>query len=222
MDAKAQATTIRRRVASLQPANTPNLRTLRREISKQLAAEQPDTVLGVAFHLLEGGNVGHRFFAYELVSSHKLSLSGLGEKELLRLGRGLDSWGAVDCFACILSGRVWREGQVQDALIHGWARSPDRWWRRAALVSTVPLNNRTQGGRGDASRTLAICVLLAADRDDMVVKAMSWALRELSKRDAAAVRDFIASHQDALAPRVLREVGNKLTTGRKNPRSRSV
>jgi 3-methyladenine DNA glycosylase AlkD len=220
LDPKTLAAAVRRRIAALRPANAPNLRSVRREVSKQLAAAEPGTVLDVAYRLLEQGGLGHRFVAYELVCHHGPALASLGESELLRLGRGLDSWGAVDCFACYLSGRVWRERQVPDSLIRRWARSKDRWWRRAALVSTVPLNNRTQGGRGDASRTLAICVLLAADRDDMVVKALSWALRELAKRDAAAVREFLAARQDELAPRVLREVGNKLATGRKNPRPR--
>jgi 3-methyladenine DNA glycosylase AlkD len=220
LNSKALTATIRQRVVALRPANTPTLRRHRREYSKLLAGAEPRDVLGVAYGLLEGGDLVPRFVAYELVCHHGPTLAGLGEKALLRLGRGIDSWGAVDCFACFLSGRAWRERQIPDAVIHQWARSSDRWWRRAALVSTVPLNNRSQGGRGDPGRTLPVCALLLPDRDDMVVKAMSWALRELSKRDAATVRAFLVEHQTSLAPRVLREVGNKLTTGLKNPRRR--
>lgn len=128
-----------------------------------------------------------------------------------------DGWAAVDTFACYLSGPAWREHQVPDAVIHRWARSPDRWWRRAALVSTVPLNAPARGGRGDTARTLAVCTLLVKDRDDMVAKALSWALRELARRDPHAVRRFLAEHQDELAARVLREVRNKLDTGLKTP-----
>lgn len=47
----------------------------------------------------------------------------------------------------------------------------------------------------------------------MVVKALSWALRELVFWDAGAVGDFIEGHD--VAPRVRREVVNKLETGRK-------
>ena len=54
----------------------------------------------------------------------------------------------------------------------------------------------------------------------MVVKAMSWALRELAKRDPKAVADFIRDEDDRLAPRVRREVLNKLKTGLKSPRRR--
>ena len=52
-------------------------------------------------------------------------------------------------------------------------------------------------------------------RDDMVVKALSWALRELSKRDPAAAAAFIRKYDARLAARVRREVTAKLETGRK-------
>ena len=60
--------------------------------------------------------------------------------------------------------------------------------------------------------------LLGRDRDPMVVKALSWSLRELAKRDPAAVRRFLSDQGGALHALVRREVGNKLRTGLKNPR----
>ncbi len=63
-----------------------------------------------------------------------------------------------------------------------------------------------------------MCRLLVDDHDDMVVKAMSWALRELIVHDPEAVRGFLTEYEDHLAARVKREVENKLTTELKNPR----
>jgi 3-methyladenine DNA glycosylase AlkD len=200
------------------PAVTAPLRGLRREYSRRLAGSPAAEVVALAAALVERGGIPRRFIACELVHYHPGALASLGVRELARLGRGLNSWGAVDMFACYLAGPAWRERQVSDALVRRWARSADRWWRRAALVSTVPLNSRALGGRGDTARTVAICRMLVADRDDMVVKALSWALRELVKRDPAAARRFVASHRRVLAARVVREVGNKLATGLKNPR----
>ncbi len=157
--------------------------------------------------------------AFELVHFHPASLSGLGEGELSALGSSLRSWGEVDAFACYLSGPAWREGQVSDQWIEAWTRSDDRYLRRAALVSTVPLNSKAKGGRGDAARTLSVCDLLRSDRDDLVVKALSWALRELAVRDASAVARYVRENERSLAPRVRREVRNKLETGLKNPRA---
>ena len=85
-------------------------------------------------------------------------------------------------------------------------------------MSTVAFNIRSRGGKGDVPRTLAICRLLVADHEDMVVKALSWALRELVYFDHEAVERFIQEHEHVLASRVKREVGSKLRTGLKSPR----
>ena len=56
------------------------------------------------------------------------------------------------------------------------------------------------------------------DREDLVVKAMSWALRAVAQRDPDGARKFLSNNRDRLAARVIREVENKLNTGVKNPR----
>lgn len=173
-------------------------------------------MIELALRLIKRPELHYRFLAYELVQFHKHALRSLTAKTLEELGNGIDSWGAVDSFACCLAGPVWRERQVSDVVIKRWARSTDRWWRRAALVSTVPLNLRARGGQGDASRTLQICELLIDDRDDMVVKAMSWALRELGKRSPDPTYRFLDRFEGQLATRVIREVRSKLITGLKN------
>lgn len=218
LTAKTLEAQIASRIALLPIANTESVRAIRREYSRQIVKCPPEMVVDLAGRLVAKSHL-LRFVGYELVLHHKPALQSLNAPLLERLGKGLDSWGAVDTFASYLAGPAWRERQVPDKLIHGWARSPDRWWRRAALVSTVPLNNKTRGGSGDVARTLGVCRILVRDRDDMIVKAMSWALRELAKRDPAAVWAFLSDHQEVLAPRVVREVKNKLETGLKNRKS---
>ena len=211
------------RIRALPNLKTENVRNVRKEFSKRLVNTSPQFVVSIAIRLLLLNRPGfeYRLVAYELVCYHKAALRSLGEKELELLGQGISSWGDVDTFACYLAGPAWREFQVPDELIHNWACSEDRWWRRAAVVCTVALNNKARGGRGDTARTLDVCRLLVSDRDDMVVKALSWSLRELSRRDPDAVRAFLLEYKGMLAPRVVREVNTKLTTGLKNPRKNS-
>jgi 3-methyladenine DNA glycosylase AlkD len=199
-------------------SDTQSIRRTRREFSKEIAGAAPNEIVKLAFKLLERGDFMHRFIAYELVSAHRDALGSLNAKTLEQLGTPLNSWESVDTFCSYLAGPAWRERQVPDSLIKRWARSKDRWWRRAALVSTVPLNSKARGGSGDPRRTLMICEMLVEDRDDMVEKALSWALRELAKRDPSSARAFLRKHQVVLGARVLREVRNKLATGLKNPR----
>jgi 3-methyladenine DNA glycosylase AlkD len=216
-EADTLAAQISRRLRARPSASVPELRRLRREISRDLRDAPARVVIRAAKEVSRMAHRGHRFVAYELVKHHPAAPSALDAKQLGRLGEGMDSWDAVDCFAIYLSGPAWQQGRIPARVIHAWARSPDVWWRRAALVSTVPLNSRAHGGKGDTRQTLAVCRMLERDRDPMVVKALSWALRELSKRDPRAVGDFIAARAGSLAALVKREVRNKLSTGLKNP-----
>jgi 3-methyladenine DNA glycosylase AlkD len=210
------AAEINSRLASLSSRTAEEMRAIRRHYSQGLAAAKPAFVIRLALHLLRQPDPLCRFVAYEIVTCHKPALDSLGQEQLLKLGKGLNSWSTVDCFACYLAGPIWRDGRLPDAVIVGWTRSSDRWWRRAALVSTVALSRR--GGVDDGRRTVETCAALVSDRDDMVVKAMSWALRELAKKQPERARRFLAEHRRGLAARVVREVENKLATGLKNPR----
>lgn len=200
---------------SLPELRTVPMRKLRREYSKRLRAKDALYVLKVARSILNSGK--HRWIAYELIYDHPDAFHSLDRKSLEALGRGINRWSSVDSFSRTLSGPAWREGLISGDTIRDWAQSADRWWRRAALVSTVALNMRSRGGRGDVSNTLAICEMLIEDHDDMVVKALSWALRELIVHDPIEVDKFICAHDDVLAARIKREVRNKLETGLKNP-----
>lgn len=215
-DARKIASQIDADIRALPVRKTATIRAVRRQYSRQLKQADPVFILDLARELIK--TYDQRWVAYELIRYHRATFLSLGQAELKELGRGINSWDTVDAFARILSGPAWLNGQVSDDLIHQWAGSEDQWWRRAALVSTVALNMRSQGGSGDVARTLTVCRLLLHDREDMVDKAMSWALRELVVHDPEAVAEFLAEHEADLSARVKREVRNKLTTGLKNPK----
>jgi 3-methyladenine DNA glycosylase AlkD len=211
------AAAVAARLRKLEIVNAASLRAVRRELSAQMASAPPKDVIALALGIIEQRAPGAYPVAYELILYHPAALATLRVSHLQRMGKHMCGWGDVDCFSG-LAGVAWRNHQISDAVIHRWARSRNRWWRRAALVSTVPLNMKSQGGTGDAKRTLAVCRLLLRDRDDMVVKAMSWALRALATREPHRVGEFVDKYEDALPRRAVREVRNKLRTGRKDGR----
>jgi 3-methyladenine DNA glycosylase AlkD len=211
------AAQVTERLAGLDKVNAASLRALWRDLSAQVESIPPRATVRLGFKIIEAEPPGAIPMVYGLILYHPIALSTLRLADIERLGKKMESWGEVDCVSG-LAGIAWRNGQITDADVHRWAGSANRWWRRAALVSTVPLNMKSHGGRGDPKRTLAVCRLLMDDRDDMVVKAMSWALRALSTRRPKPVEAFVEKHKDELAPRVVREVRNKLMTGRKDGR----
>jgi 3-methyladenine DNA glycosylase AlkD len=222
----AERMTVAERAAFAKEANamlaavgqsTPSQRIVRKKLTARLKGAHPEDVKAIALAVAKGGR---RWLACEIVEAHRGALESLTLKDVEAFGEGMASWEAVDGFGVLMAGAAWRNGAISDADVRRWARSDDLWWRRAALVTTTGLNAKSRGGAGDAKRTLAVAKLLVDDREDMVVKAMSWALRELAKRDPDAVKAFLKEHDGQLAARVKREVGNKLRTGLKNPKGR--
>jgi len=207
---------VQAQILAVEDPSVPTLRKVRRAVTQHLKPLEPVDVLDLALLLLSRPGVP-KWFVYEVVHYHRKAMANLTEIHLRRLGHGLGAWGEVDAFACYLVGPAWREGRISDRVVHRWARSSDRWWRRVAVVSTVALNNTARGSSGDAARTLAVCEIVKKDSDDMVVKALSWALRELARKKAEEVRSFVKTNEACLAARILREVSNKLRTGLKNP-----
>jgi len=194
----------------------PALRALARTLSRELKTASAPSVHELAESLIKSGSMEGRQVAHEILALHKPAAQSLTIADIERLRQGLDNWASVDSFAVSVAGPAWRRGQLPDSLFAGWTQSADPFTRRLALVCTVALNTRAQGGRGDVARTLSICERLLADRDEFVVKALSWALRELIPHDVAALQEFLSTHEEQLSRRVLREVRNKLTTGRKH------
>ena len=219
LDPESLARDFRSRVDALSSPRVPLVRPIRREFSRRISSAPPEQVLVLAHHLI---GLDLRIWAYEIVHYHRPTLRTLDTATIESLGQGLADWASVDVLGGYIAGPAWITRQISDQDVHRWARSPDRWWRRTALVATVGLNTRTRGGYGDAPRTLAVCDMLADDRDDMVVKALSWALRTLANHDPAAVQHFLTTNHHRLAARVIRETRNKLTTGIKNPRKTAV
>lgn len=195
--------------------SAPNMRAVLRPLAREVRDEPAAVVLSLARALLDTRVHEARQVAFELVGGRKDVVADLDGPAVEALGEGNDNWASVDGFSVYVSGPAWRDGGVEDADIARWTVHEDRWWRRTALVSTVPLNARSRGGRGDPVRTLRVCRALAADADPMVSKALSWALRTLVAVDAEAVRAFLEAHGAQVASLVRREVGNKLETGTK-------
>lgn len=199
----------------LKGVTVPNIRPIVKELNKEFKKASAQEVVEFAKQLTSTRILEAQQIAYEVLDKHKAACRSLTLEDLLELGEGIDNWISVDYFAGYLAGPAWREGQISNEVIEKWAVSEDKWWRRAAVVCTVALNQKARGGDGDPDRTLIICSLVTEDQEDMVAKSLSWALRELAKREVEPVEEFVNQNENVLPKRVIREVRRKIETGRK-------
>lgn len=170
----------------------------------------------IAKELSDSGILECFMIACDILRTDKQLLKDAGKADIRYFNKGLDNWASVDCYGVYVHGNAWRLGILDDEDIIELIRDKDYWQRRLGVVSTIPLNQKAHGGLGDSIRTLMICEMVKEDYHDMVVKAVSWALRELAKREPETVKEYLLKNESVLHKRILREVRNKIFYGKKN------
>lgn len=123
-----------------------------------------------------------------------------------------DAWAIADHVSIAGQKRLVADPARLDT-VETWVTSPHMWTRRAALVMTLPWTKQNFPKPMDLAiraRVLGWCAELAPDHDWFIQKAIAWWVRDLSKHDSAAARDFIATHGDTLKPFARKEAGRHL------------
>ena len=109
----------------------------------------------------------------------------------------INNWDLVDASAPYIVGA--HLAGRERAPLYRLAQSDSLWERRIAIVATFHFI------RGGESRdTLGIAERLLADREDLIHKATGWMLRELGKRDLAALEPFLQRHYPVMPRTMLR------------------
>lgn len=95
------------------------------------------------------------------------------------------------------------EPETMTPVLRAWARSPDRWLRRSAVIAQLGVKLRTDPG------LLTDVVLANADDPDFFLrKAIGWALRDYAKVAPDWVAAFVRDHP--LSPLSQREATKHL------------
>ena len=194
----------------------PDIRIIIKNINPEFKILNLDEKITICQTLVDSNIFECQQLAYELIGKNKKLLQEISGEDILKLDKNQDNWVSVDTFSALILGVGWRMGKISDDNIIRRARSENFWVRRQSLVATLGWNQKARGGTGNTEKTIMICELLIDDHHDMINKALSWALRELSKTDKQAVRKFLNKYENRLAGRVRREVWNKIETGLKN------
>lgn len=123
-----------------------------------------------------------------------------------------DSWAIAD--HAMMAGQkrvVARPARLDE--VEGWTGAHALWTRRAALVITLPWTRLKHPDRAELAareRVLGWAAGYVADPEWFIQKAVAWWLRDLSKRDPARVRAFLAEHGGAMKPFARREASKYL------------
>ena len=118
----------------------------------------------------------------------------------------LTNWANTDGLGTWLISETVRLDPSHVGRLLEWTGSENRWRRRAAAVSLVPIARK--GMMFDEA--LAIADRLMTDGDDMVQKGVGWLLKEASKEHPAEVRSYLLRWRVEAPALVLRYASEKL------------
>jgi 3-methyladenine DNA glycosylase AlkD len=178
---------------------TAKLRTVavrfRRRIRKEFCL---DFLLRVADKLFAGRVLEEKVFAVFLLEKMTDEF-GPAEFRLFEswLPR-ISTWADHDGLVHYLIAPMVASKPDRTARVFRWAKSPDRWHRRAACVALI------QGTRRKMffSEIKRLSNLLLSDEDAMVQKGLGWLLRETAKADAKRTVPYLMSIRER-APRLV-------------------
>jgi 3-methyladenine DNA glycosylase AlkD len=127
---------------------------------------------------------------------------------LERLLRDSHTWALVDEIAPRLVGPLLvRHPRAVGRVIDRWARDPDFWMRRAALLALLLPMRR---GEGDWTRFARYADPLLEDREFFIRKAIGWLLREAATPQPGRVVAFVEPRASRLSGVTWREATRKL------------
>jgi 3-methyladenine DNA glycosylase AlkD len=172
-------------------------RSCRREI---LRNHDLEFLVGVADQLFSGRVLEEKIAAVFLLENMDAQL---GNREFKLFESWLDrisSWADHDALVHDLIAPMIAAKPSRVKIVFRWAKSRDRWHRRAACVALV---------RGTRTKIffpeiVKLSNTLLADQDDMVQKGLGWLLRETAKYDAKRTVPYLMKIRARAARLVLR------------------
>jgi len=159
--------------------------------------------------------------AGELIESRVLEEASVGVRLLRRMTRQftpelfelfdgwvdhLTNWANTDGLSTWLISETIRLDPTSEERLMSWTGSENRWRRRAAAVSLVPIARKGEM----LEEAFQISDRLMTDEDDMVQKGVGWLLKEASRRHPEEVREYLLRWRDRASALVLRYASEKL------------
>lgn len=160
-----------------------------------------DFLLAVADKLFRGRVLEEKVFAVILLRG---MTKKFGEAEFKLFASWwlprVSTWADHDALASYLLGPMIAEEPERAAVVLRWAKSRNRWLRRAAAVSLIRAIREQKCRR----EVVQVANVLLQDEDDMVQKGLGWLLREATKYDHDRTLPFLIKIRHRAPRRILR------------------
>jgi 3-methyladenine DNA glycosylase AlkD len=193
---------------------TATMRDLARSIhADHNGAWSVDDAMAFAGELIGDGHLEAKSIGIEVVARYRRDFT---PRLLAAWKRWLSdnhsaNWATTDAICGALVGPLLLQHPALGAQMRVWARHRNMWVRRASVVGLIP----------SARKGVALDILygnarrLHADQDDLIQKAVGWALREAGKADMARLERYLRENGPSIPRTTLRYAIERFPDGKR-------
>jgi 3-methyladenine DNA glycosylase AlkD len=175
-----------------------------------------DELLPLVETLWDGESREEGLVALELLQHYPHFIPDLSWAHFERWRQDLDAWELTDVLGLgVLGPWVAHDTEHRGHHLRELQTDADVWSRRLGLVGGIGWY-RTQKAADLPHFVVELIDRAKDERHPAITKGVSWALRYLVKTHPEQVAAYLEENEAVLARHVLREVRNKLQTGRKD------
>lgn len=187
--------------------NIPTLRSLTKEIKAQMGEASRSSVHKLSRTLWASEYHQEKTLSIFLLAQYPEHLDFKTMPMLERMLSEATGWDHVDYISTSLISVVLEKDTKALAYLEKWVGSDNFWMRRASLISQIPLLRK---GKGDREIFYTIANGMLEEKEFFIRKAIGWTVRELSKADPEAARDYLLSIKGRASGLTLREGAKRL------------
>lgn len=193
---------------------TPDIRRLASEYSKQIKLKSDfQAIINYLDESFKRRNLTLVALGLEIINKRSALLDRTILANIKKWIPSMSDWAVADGIAITLTSRLLKEGLIEMKDIDFLKKHSNVFGRRIYIVSMVlPLRSIDCDIRSFLSETENFI----PERDKYIYKAISWVLREGTRHFQKEISAFVEKHSWDLHSSVVREVRNKLETGKKN------
>ena len=191
---------------------TPAVRALAKKLNKQLKDVPKAEVFRLCDSLWQSGYLEESFVACEWAYAQRKKFEPADFKVLEKwVSNYVSNWASCDTLCNHTVGDFLQLYPEFMPELKRWAKSKNRWMKRAAAVSLIVPARKGKF----LDEIFTIATILLKDEDDLVQKGYGWVLKAASESQLNEVFKFVMQHKNEMPRTALRYAIEKMPADKK-------
>ena len=173
----------------------PDRAALQKEIFSRYVVNSEGELIALLCSLWDKSEREYQMAACDLAYRYRKLWTPKFLETIDQLIRTKSWWDSVDTLSSKILGALIKQFPELQVHMDIWIQDQNMWIRRAALIHQLSFKKET-----DDQRLFSYCSATLHEKEFFIRKAIGWALRQHSRTDPQAVRNYLIINEKSLSP----------------------